>query len=60
MIVTVTALPGLDTAPSGPVPAAENFFEATTVYFGKRPAVSHVCSSRAGRGHQLGPVSTSG
>ena len=27
--------------------AAENFFEATTVYFGKKPAVSHVCASRA-------------
>jgi hypothetical protein len=25
---------------------AENWFEATTVYFGKKPAVSHVCASR--------------
>lgn len=35
--------------PEGEVrlPAAENFFEATTVYFGKKPAASHVCSSRA-------------
>ncbi len=34
--------------PEGEVrlPAAENFFEATTVYFGKKPAVSHVCASR--------------
>ena len=24
-----------------------NFFEATTVYFGKKPAVSHICESRA-------------
>ncbi len=24
-----------------------NFFDANTVYFGKKPAVSHVCSSRA-------------
>jgi len=35
--------------PEGEVrlPAAENFFEATTVYFGKKPALSHVCASRA-------------
>lgn len=34
--------------PDGEVrlPDAVNFFEATTVYFGKRPAVSHVCASR--------------
>jgi len=29
------------------LPDASNFFEATTVYFGKKPAISHVCSSRA-------------
>jgi hypothetical protein len=29
------------------LPDAINFFEATTVYFGRRPAVSHVCASRA-------------
>ncbi|MBZ5672075.1 MAG: N-6 DNA methylase [Acidobacteriia bacterium] len=35
--------------PEGEVrlPRAENWFEATTVYFGKKPAVSHVCASRA-------------
>jgi len=35
--------------PDGEVrlPDAHNFFEATTVYFGKKPAVSHVCASRA-------------
>jgi len=35
--------------PDGEVrlPEPENFFEATTVYFGKKPAVSHVCASRA-------------
>jgi hypothetical protein len=35
--------------PDGEVrlPDAANFFEATTVYFGKKPAVSHVCASRA-------------
>jgi type I restriction-modification system DNA methylase subunit len=35
--------------PDGEVrlPAAENFFESTTVYFGKKPAVSHVGASRA-------------
>jgi hypothetical protein len=27
--------------------APENWFEATTVYFGKMPATSHVCASRA-------------
>ena len=27
--------------------ADSNFFDANTVYFGKKPAVSHVCSSRA-------------
>lgn len=34
--------------PDGEVrlPDAVNFFEATTVYFGKKPAVSHVCASR--------------
>jgi len=34
--------------PEGEVrlPAAENWFEATTVYFGKNPAASHVCASR--------------
>ena len=34
--------------PEGEVrlPRAENWFEATTVYFGKKPAVSHVCASR--------------
>ncbi|MEW6209263.1 MAG: hypothetical protein AB1631_12905 [Acidobacteriota bacterium] len=29
------------------LPGASNFFEATTVYFGKKPAISLVCSSRA-------------
>ncbi|MBI3653752.1 MAG: hypothetical protein HY231_22190 [Acidobacteria bacterium] len=29
------------------LPDATNFFEATTVYFGKKPAVSLVCDSRA-------------
>ncbi len=29
------------------LPDAENFFEATTIYFGKKPAVSFVCESRA-------------
>jgi hypothetical protein len=35
--------------PDGEVrlPAAENWFEATTIYFGKKPAISHVCTSRA-------------
>ena len=35
--------------PDGAVrlPAAEDFFDATTVYFGKNPAVSLVCGSRA-------------
>jgi methylase of polypeptide subunit release factors len=35
--------------PEGQVrlPEAGNFFEATTVFFGKKPAVSHVCDSRA-------------
>lgn len=35
--------------PEGEVrlPAAENWFEATTIYFGKKPAVSHVCANRA-------------
>ncbi len=35
--------------PGGEVrlPDAANFFEATTIYFGKKPAVSHVCASRA-------------
>jgi hypothetical protein len=35
--------------PEGEVrlPAAENWFEATTIYFGKKPAISHVCASRA-------------
>ena len=34
--------------PEGEVrlPPAENWFEATTVYFGRKPAVSHVCASR--------------
>jgi|SRR5437588_7980975 len=34
--------------PDGEVrlPDAINFFEATTIYFGKKPAVSHVCASR--------------
>lgn len=34
--------------PEGEVrlPAAANFFEATTLYFGKRPAISRVCGSR--------------
>jgi hypothetical protein len=36
-------------APEGEVrlPEAGNFFEATTVYFGKKPAISHVCESRS-------------
>jgi hypothetical protein len=29
------------------LPAAENMFESTTIYFGKNPAVSIVCDSRA-------------
>src|SRR5437870_5833721 len=29
------------------LPEATNFFEASTVYFGKKPAVSFVCDSRA-------------
>ena len=29
------------------LPAAEHMFEATTIYFGKNPAVSIVCDSRA-------------
>lgn len=29
------------------LPDDGNFFEATTIYFGKKPAVSHVCASRA-------------
>jgi hypothetical protein len=35
--------------PEGEVrlPRAENWFEATTIYFGKNPAVSLVCASRA-------------
>jgi len=35
--------------PEGEVrlPAAENMFESTTIYFGKNPAVSLVCNSRA-------------
>jgi hypothetical protein len=35
--------------PDGEVrlPDAGNFFEATTLYFGKKPAISHVCNSRA-------------
>ena len=35
--------------PEGDVrlPAAEHMFEATTIYFGKNPAVSLVCDSRA-------------
>lgn len=35
--------------PDGDVrlPEAGNFFDATTVYFGKKPPVSHVCASRA-------------
>ena len=35
--------------PEGEVrlPAAENMFEATTIYFGKNPAVAIVCDSRA-------------
>ena len=35
--------------PDGEVrlPSDSNFFDANTVYFGKKPAVSHVCSSRA-------------
>ena len=35
--------------PEGEVrlPEAGNFFEAATVYFGKKPAISHVCESRA-------------
>jgi hypothetical protein len=35
--------------PEGDVrlPAAEHMFEATTLYFGKNPAVSMVCDSRA-------------
>jgi hypothetical protein len=34
--------------PDGDVrlPEATNFFDATTVYFGKSPPVSHVCSTR--------------
>lgn len=34
--------------PEGPVrlPEAAHFFEATTLYFGRNPAVSHVCASR--------------
>jgi hypothetical protein len=35
--------------PDGDVrlPDAGNFFEATTIYFGKKPAISHVCASRS-------------
>jgi len=35
--------------PEGAVrlPAAGNFFEANTIYFGSKPAVSHVCASRS-------------
>jgi hypothetical protein len=35
--------------PEGPVrlPEAEHFFESTTVYFGKAPAISRICQSRA-------------
>jgi hypothetical protein len=35
--------------PDGQVrlPAASNLFEATTVYFGKKPAVSYICDTRA-------------
>jgi hypothetical protein len=35
--------------PEGDVrlPAAENWFEATTVYFGKKPATSRACASRS-------------
>jgi hypothetical protein len=29
------------------LPAAENMFESTTIYFGRNPAVSLVCDSRA-------------
>ena len=29
------------------LPAAEHMFESTTIYFGKNPAVSLVCDSRA-------------
>jgi hypothetical protein len=29
------------------LPAAENMFESTTLYFGKNPAVAIVCDSRA-------------
>lgn len=29
------------------LPDAGNFFEATTIYFGQKPALSHVCASRA-------------
>ena len=29
------------------LPAAGNFFEATTLYFGTKPAVSYVCENRA-------------
>jgi hypothetical protein len=34
--------------PDGEVrlPEATNFFDATTVYFGKSPAISHVCATR--------------
>ena len=35
--------------PDGDVrlPAPTNFFEASTLFFGKKPAISHVCASRA-------------
>jgi hypothetical protein len=35
--------------PDGEVrlPDATNFFEATTLYFGKKPPVSHICANRA-------------
>jgi hypothetical protein len=35
--------------PEGQVrlPEAGNFFEATTVYFGQKPAINHVCDSRS-------------
>lgn len=29
------------------LPAAGNFFEATTLYFGTKPAISYVCANRA-------------
>jgi hypothetical protein len=44
-----TMTPTVVTIPDGEarLPDETNFFEATTLYFGKKPAVSHVCASRA-------------